>query len=51
MADSQRFSGRIISGNRVTIRNHIMEDLDLHIGDKVDIVISKKQRLREGLIL
>jgi len=42
---------RIISGNRITIPNHLMEELNLKIGDFVEIQLKKHYNAKEGIIL
>jgi len=42
---------KIISGNRITIPNHLMEELNLKTGDFVDIQIKKHFNPKEGIII
>lgn len=42
---------KIISGNRITIPNHLMEELNLKKGDYVDIMVKKHYNPKEGIII
>lgn len=44
------FSARIISGNRVTVPHHIIEELELNEGERVDMTIKRRIK-REGVVL
>ena len=42
---------KIISGNRVTIPNHLMKELNLKVGDFVDIQVKKHFNAKEGIVI
>lgn len=49
--ESKNFSAKVIHGGRVTIPQSIRIDLDIKNGDRVNISLSKKPKLKEGVIL
>jgi len=42
---------KIISGNRITIPKHLMDELNLKPGDFVDVTLKKHYNAKEGIIL
>ena len=51
MPESKEFVGRVISGNRITIPEWILDDLSIKKGEKVRILVQRARNTRGDTVI